>query len=86
MVCIGNLYFVIVQFFINLVDNCNFNYSGKILCGWGYMVFGEVVEGMDIVDWIVGVVIGSQCLNGQFVRDVFKEMVVIENVCCVDNF
>lgn len=40
------------QFFINLVDNGFLNHSGKNPSGWGYAVFGQVVEGMDIVDEI----------------------------------
>jgi peptidyl-prolyl cis-trans isomerase B (cyclophilin B) len=38
------------QFFINLVDNDFLNFKGKNMQGWGYCVFAEVVEGMDIVD------------------------------------
>lgn len=38
------------QFFINLVDNDFLNHSGKHQQGWGYAVFGQVVEGMEIVD------------------------------------
>lgn len=38
------------QFFINLVDNGFLDFSSETVQGWGYCVFGEVVEGMDIVD------------------------------------
>ncbi len=38
------------QFFINVVDNDFLNFSGESLQGWGYCVFAEVVEGMDVVD------------------------------------
>lgn len=38
------------QFFINTVDNDFLNFKGKAPSGWGYAVFGEVIEGMDIVD------------------------------------
>jgi peptidyl-prolyl cis-trans isomerase B (cyclophilin B) len=38
------------QFFINLVDNTFLDFSSETVQGWGYCVFGEVVEGMDIVD------------------------------------
>ena len=37
------------QFFINTNNNANLNYSGKTGQGWGYCVFGKVVEGMDVV-------------------------------------
>lgn len=38
------------QFFINLKDNGFLDYSAPNSQGWGYAVFGEVVEGMDVVD------------------------------------
>ncbi len=41
------------QFFINVVDNAFLNYSGDHANGAGYCVFGEVTEGMDVVDAIV---------------------------------
>ena len=40
------------QFFINVKDNDFLNYSGESPQGWGYAVFGKVVEGKDIVDKI----------------------------------
>lgn len=38
------------QFFINLVDNSFLDHTSKDTQGWGYAVFGEVVDGMDVVD------------------------------------
>ena len=43
------------QFFINVADNSFLNHSGKTAQGWGYAVFGKVVEGQDVVDKIKGV-------------------------------
>ena len=43
------------QFFINVVDNALLDHRGKSVQGWGYTVFGQVVEGMDVVDAIVAV-------------------------------
>lgn len=43
------------QFFINVADNSFLNHSGKSIQGWGYCVFGRVVEGMDVVEKIKGV-------------------------------
>ena len=43
------------QFFINVADNSFLNHSGKNTQGWGYAVFGKVVEGMDVVNRIKGV-------------------------------
>ncbi|MDX1347515.1 MAG: peptidylprolyl isomerase [Thiomicrorhabdus chilensis] len=38
------------QFFINLKDNSFLDHTGKDTQGWGYAVFGKVVDGMDVVD------------------------------------
>jgi peptidyl-prolyl cis-trans isomerase B (cyclophilin B) len=38
------------QFFINYKDNSFLNHTSQTSSGWGYAVFGEVIEGMDIVD------------------------------------
>lgn len=38
------------QFFINLVDNAMLDHKAPTPSGWGYAVFGKVVEGMDVVD------------------------------------
>ena len=46
------------QFFINVSDNNFLNFSGETMDGWGYCVFGEVVEGMDVVDEIKKVATG----------------------------
>jgi peptidyl-prolyl cis-trans isomerase B (cyclophilin B) len=40
------------QFFINVKDNDFLNYSGESAQGWGYAVFGKVVEGKEVVDKI----------------------------------
>ena len=40
------------QFFINVADNAPLNFTAENLQGWGYCVFGEVVEGQDVVDKI----------------------------------
>jgi len=43
------------QFFINVANNGFLNFRSKTPEGWGYAVFGKVVEGMDVVDAIVAV-------------------------------
>jgi peptidyl-prolyl cis-trans isomerase B (cyclophilin B) len=43
------------QFFVNLKNNGFLNFTGKTASGWGYTVFGKVVEGMDVVDAIAAV-------------------------------
>jgi peptidyl-prolyl cis-trans isomerase B (cyclophilin B) len=40
------------QFFINVADNAFLDHSGKNTQGWGYAVFGKVVEGQHVVDKI----------------------------------
>lgn len=62
------------QFFINASDNDFLNHSGKNIQGWGYAVFGEVIEGADVVKAIEGVATGSR--SGH--QDVPKDDVVIE--------
>ena len=43
------------QFFINVKDNDFLDHTAPTVQGWGYAVFGEVVEGMDVVEKIKGV-------------------------------
>ena len=62
------------QFFINVNDNDFLNHTGKNPQGWGYAVFGEVVEGMDVVNKIKGVATSTQAGH----QDVPVEPVVIE--------
>lgn len=64
------------QFFINVVDNDFLNFRSERPDGWGYCVFAEVVEGMDVVDKIKGVPTG----RSGFHQDVPREDVVIEKV------
>lgn len=46
------------QFFINVRDNDFLNYSSPTPQGWGYAVFGQVIDGMDVVNQIKGVPTG----------------------------
>lgn len=46
----GDPHSATTQFFINLKDNDFLNHSAKNSQGWGYAVFGRVIEGMDIID------------------------------------
>jgi peptidyl-prolyl cis-trans isomerase B (cyclophilin B) len=48
------------QFFINVVDNPFLDHKGKRPEDFGYAVFGEVIEGMDVVDAIREVKTGSR--------------------------
>ncbi len=46
------------QFFINVKDNPFLDFTAKTQSGWGYCVFGRVIEGMDVVHQIEGVKTG----------------------------
>jgi len=48
------------QFFINVSDNAFLNHSAPTPQGWGYCVFGRVVEGQDVVDKITAVKTGNR--------------------------
>src|SRR4051794_25452145 len=58
------------QFFVNVVDNAFLNFKSKTTQGWGYTVFGKVVEGMDVADAIAKVKTGA--------NDVPVEQVVLK--------
>lgn len=62
------------QFFINVKDNDFLNHTKPDLHGWGYAVFGKVVEGQDVVDKIKGVKTGNHGPH----QDVPVENVIIE--------
>ena len=62
------------QFFINTVDNDFLDFKSASGSGWGYCVFGEVVEGLDVVDKIREIKTG----NKGFHQDVPAEDVVIQ--------
>ena len=64
------------QFFINVADNDFLNFRGENAQGWGYCVFAEVVEGMDVVNKIKGVKTGRSGMH----QDVPVEDVVITSV------
>jgi peptidyl-prolyl cis-trans isomerase B (cyclophilin B) len=61
------------QFFINVADNASLNYTSSTPRGFGYCVFGRVVDGQDVVDKIRKVKTGSR--SGH--QDVPQEDVVV---------
>jgi peptidyl-prolyl cis-trans isomerase B (cyclophilin B) len=69
------------QFFINVVDNDFLNFSAPTSQGWGYAVFGEVTEGMDVVDAIRKVKTGSS----GFHQDVPQEDVTITKATILEE-
>lgn len=62
------------QFFINVADNAFLDFRSADMQGFGYCVFGRVVEGMDVVDKIKGLPTGSK----GFHQDVPLQDIVIE--------
>jgi len=70
----GDPHSATAQFFINVKDNAFLNHSAPSGQGWGYCVFGKVVEGTDVVDRIKGVKTGNAGVH----QDVPKEDVIIE--------
>lgn len=68
------------QFFINLADNHFLNYKNDHPDGFGYCVFGEVTQGMDIVDMIAASKTGPRKGHG----DVPCEAVIIHEITLVE--
>ena len=64
------------QFFINVNDNDFLNFTSQSQDGWGYCVFAQVVEGMDVVDRIKQVKTG----NKGYHQDVPVDDIIIEKV------
>lgn len=69
------------QFFINVSDNDFLNFTGENMQGWGYAVFGRVVEGEEVLDKIRVVPTGSQAGH----QDVPNDPIVIESVSIVSD-
>jgi len=68
------------QFFINVSNNEFLNHSGKNMQGWGYTVFGKVVEGAEVLEKIKAVATTSK--NGH--QDVPVDEVIIESIVELD--
>lgn len=73
----GDPHSATAQFFINTVDNRFLNYSAPTRRGWGYAVFGKVLQGMAVADQIEQLPTGQA---GPFPRDVPHPLVVIQRV------
>ncbi len=73
----GNPHSATAQFFINVVDNSFLDHTAPTARGWGYTVFGRVVEGLEVMDRIRKVPTGS---GGPFGKDVPQTAVEIKSV------
>ncbi|MBS3800574.1 MAG: peptidyl-prolyl cis-trans isomerase [Thioalkalivibrio sp.] len=69
------------QFFINVNDNEFLNHTAPSMQGWGYTVFGRVVDGMDTVRDIEAVPTGRSGMH----QDVPQEPVIMESVTRVED-
>lgn len=69
------------QFFINLVDNDFLNFKSPTMQGWGYCVFGKVVDGMDVINKMAAVETTSR--RGH--RDVPVDDIVIDRVEIIEE-
>jgi peptidyl-prolyl cis-trans isomerase B (cyclophilin B) len=68
------------QFFINFVDNAFLDYKSPTPQGWGYAVFGEVTQGMDVVDKMATIPTGR---GGPMPTDVPQTPIIIEKATVV---
>lgn len=68
------------QFFINYKDNAFLDHTNQTPSGWGYAVFGEVIEGMDVVDAMAK----QPTANRGMHQDVPKTDIVIEKAEVVE--
>lgn len=65
------------QFFINVANNTFLNHTAPTMQGYGYTVFGKVIEGMEVINKIATTPTGA---NGIFASDVPKNMIIIESI------
>nr|WP_329959162.1 peptidylprolyl isomerase [Methylomonas rapida] len=68
------------QFFINYKDNGFLNHTSPTPSGWGYAVFGKVVEGMEVVDEMAKQPTGNRGMH----QDVPKTDIIIEKAEIVE--
>ncbi len=69
------------QFFINTVNNSSLDFTAKTGRGWGYCVFGKVIDGMDVVDAIEK----QPTIVKSHYRDVPVTPVIIKNAVVINS-
>ena len=65
------------QFFVNLKDNAFLDHTEKSARGWGYTVFGQVTDGMNVIDQMAKLPTGAK---GPFDKDAPRDDVTITSV------
>lgn len=78
----GDPHSATTQFFINVADNKFLNFKDASQQGYGYTVFGKVVQGMDVVNKIAAAPTGA---GGPFPKDVPLERVMLKTATVVQN-
>jgi len=78
----GDPHSATAQFFINVADNKALNFRDASPQGYGYTVFGKVIQGMDVVDKIAAMPTGP---GGPFPKDVPQEPVILKTATVVQN-
>jgi len=68
------------QFFINVEDNSSLNHRAKNSRGWGYAVFGEVTEGLSVVEAIKAVPVGPRAGH----QHMPLEAIIIQRIYLLD--
>jgi peptidyl-prolyl cis-trans isomerase A (cyclophilin A)/peptidyl-prolyl cis-trans isomerase B (cyclophilin B) len=82
MARLGDPHSATAQFFINVADNKFLNFREATSQGYGYTVFGKVIQGMDVVNKIAAMPTGA---GGPFPSDVPKEPVILKTATVVQN-
>jgi peptidyl-prolyl cis-trans isomerase B (cyclophilin B) len=78
----GDPHSATAQFFINVADNKFLNFREASPQGYGYTVFGKVIQGMDVVTKIAAAPTGA---GGPFPKDVPLEKVILKTATVVQN-
>ena len=78
----GDPHSATAQFFINVADNKALNFRDASPQGYGYTVFGKVIQGMDVVNRIAAAPTGA---GGPFPKDVPQEPVILKTATVVQN-
>jgi peptidyl-prolyl cis-trans isomerase A (cyclophilin A)/peptidyl-prolyl cis-trans isomerase B (cyclophilin B) len=82
MARMSNPHSATAQFFINVADNAFLNFREATPAGYGYAVFGKVIQGMEVVMRIARTPTGP---GGPFPKDVPQQAVIIESIILISE-